>query len=147
MRTTFIVGFPGETDADFAELCDFVKAQRFDRVGVFTYCQEDGTPAATLPGQVPDAVKQERQQHLMDLQAEISRERLERWVGQDVPVLIDGQSEEHEWVMSGRMATQAPEVDGQVFLDTPPDDVAAGQIRTVKILQTAAHDLVGMVVA
>lgn len=147
VRTTFIVGFPGETDADFAELCDFVRAQRFDRVGVFTYCQEDGTPAAELPGQVPEDVKMERQRVLMDLQADISRERLERWVGQDVPVIIDGPSEDHEWVMSGRMATQAPEVDGQVFLDAPPDDVAPGQIRTVKILQAAAHDLVGMVVA
>ncbi|MDG1479656.1 MAG: 30S ribosomal protein S12 methylthiotransferase RimO [Myxococcota bacterium] len=147
VRTTFIVGFPGETDADFAELCDFVRAQRFDRVGVFTYCQEDGTPAALLPGQVPEDVKMERQRVLMDLQADISRERLERWVGQDVSVIIDGPSEDHEWVMSGRMATQAPEVDGQVFLDAPPDDVAPGQIRTVKILQAAAHDLVGMVVA
>jgi ribosomal protein S12 methylthiotransferase len=146
VRTTFIVGFPGETDADFAELCDFVKQHRFDRVGVFTYCQEDGTPAATLPNQVPEDVKQERQRVLMDLQSEISRERLSRWVGQDVPVLIDGPSEEHEWVMSGRMTTQAPEVDGQVFLDTPPDDVQPGQIRTVKILQAASHDLVGMVV-
>jgi ribosomal protein S12 methylthiotransferase len=146
VRTTFIVGFPGETDADFAELCDFVKQHRFDRVGVFTYCQEDGTPAATLPNQVPEDVKQERQRILMDLQSGISRERLSRWVGQDVPVLIDGPSEEHEWVMSGRMTTQAPEVDGQVFLDTPPDDVQPGQIRTVKILQAASHDLVGMVV-
>jgi ribosomal protein S12 methylthiotransferase len=123
-----------------------VKQHRFDRVGVFTYCQEDGTPAATLPNQVPEDVKQERQRVLMDLQSEISRERLSRWVGQDVPVLIDGPSEEHEWVMSGRMTTQAPEVDGQVFLDTPPDDVQPGQIRTVKILQAASHDLVGMVV-
>jgi ribosomal protein S12 methylthiotransferase len=146
VRTTFIVGFPGETDADFEELCDFVREQRFDRVGVFTYCQEDGTPAAELPGQVPDEVKAERQEVLMEIQSEISAERLARWVGQDVPVIIDGPSDDHEWVMSGRMATQAPEVDGQVFLDTPPDDVAPGQIRTVKILQSAAHDLVGMVV-
>jgi ribosomal protein S12 methylthiotransferase len=146
VRTTFIVGFPGETDADFAELCDFVRQHRFDRVGVFTYCQEDGTPAALLPNQVPEEVKQERQRILMDVQSDISRERLSRWVGQDVQVIIDGPSDEHEWVMAGRMTTQAPEVDGQVFLDTPPDDVLPGQIRTVKILQAASHDLVGMVV-
>ena len=146
IRTTFIVGFPGETDEDFEVLCDFVRQQRFDRVGVFTYCQEDGTPAATLDGQVPEAVKQERQQHLMDLQAEISRERLGRWVGQTLPVIIDGTSEEHEWVIAGRTRVQAPEVDGVVFLDDPPEEVQPGQIRQVKITQAAEHDLVGVVV-
>ncbi len=146
VRTTFIVGFPGESDEDFAVLCDFVRQQRFDRVGVFTYCQEEGTPAAELPDQVPEEVKEERQQVLMALQAEISAARLERYVGQLVPVLIDGPSAEHELVLSGRMPTQAPEVDGQVFLDSPAEDVAAGQIRQVRILQTAQHDLVGEVV-
>ncbi|MEL6345731.1 MAG: 30S ribosomal protein S12 methylthiotransferase RimO [Myxococcota bacterium] len=147
VRTTFIVGFPGETDEDFDVLCDFVRQQRFDRVGVFTYCQEDGTPAATLDAQVPEDVKLARQRRLMEIQADISRERLQRWVGRTVPVLIDGVSEEHEWVLSGRMATQAPEVDGQVFLDAPGGDVQAGQMRPVKIIQAADHDLVGEVVA
>ncbi|MFT4978088.1 MAG: ribosomal protein S12 methylthiotransferase [Myxococcota bacterium] len=145
VRTTFIVGFPGETDADFDVLCDFVREQQFERVGVFTYCQEDGTPAATLPDQVPDEVKETRQRHLMALQADISRQRLQRWIGQTVPVLIDGTSEEHEWVLSGRMRTQAPEVDGQVFLDDPPEDVKPGQIRQVTITQAADHDLVGYI--
>ena len=146
IRTTFIVGFPGETDEDFAVLCDFVKDQQFERVGVFTYCQEDGTPAAELPDQVPDAVKEERQRVLMEIQAEISRQRLQRWIGQTVPVIIDGPSEDHEWVLCGRMRTQAPEVDGLVFLDDPPDDIKPGQIRQVKITQAAEHDLVGHVV-
>ena len=110
IRTTFIVGFPGETDADFAELSDFVKAQRFDRVGVFTYCQEDGTPAATLPDQVADRVKKSRQKALMKTQASISRQRLRALVGKSLPILVDGPDEENAGVLVGRLETQAPEV-------------------------------------
>jgi ribosomal protein S12 methylthiotransferase len=147
IRTTFIVGFPGETDHDFSELVDFVKAQNFERVGVFTYFQEDGTPAAELPNQVPEEIKLERQRILMEAQAEISAKRLDGMVGQVFPVLIDGQSDEHEWVITGRLPSQAPEVDGQVYIDGPPDDIAAGQIRQVRIDRTSEYDLVGTVVA
>lgn len=147
LRTTFIVGFPGETDADFAELVDFVKAQRFDHVGVFTYFQEDGTPAAELPDQVPEALREERQAELMAVQAEISRARLERQVGTVSEVLVDGPSEEHDWVQVGRLPTQAPEVDGQVYLERAPEDLAPGQLRQVRILRSSDYDLVGEVVA
>jgi ribosomal protein S12 methylthiotransferase len=146
IRSTFIVGFPGETEADFEELVDFLRVQRFDRVGVFTYFQEDGTDAAKLPDQVPEEVRQDRQRRLMEVQAEISREHLSGLVGQVQAVIIDGPSTDHEWVISGRLRTQAPEVDGQVFLDAPPDDVAAGQIRMVRIDRTSDYDLVGTVV-
>jgi ribosomal protein S12 methylthiotransferase len=146
IRTTLIVGFPGETEADFVELVDFVEDQKFDRVGVFTYFQEDGTDAALLPGQVPDEVKEERQRILMEAQARISTQRLSSMVGTVHPVLIDGAAEDHSWVLTGRLRTQAPEVDGQVFLDAPPDDVAAGQIRMVHIDRTSDYDLVGTVV-
>jgi len=146
IRTTFIVGFPGETQQDFEELVDFVRTQRFERVGVFTYFQEDGTDAASLPGQVPDEVKEERQRLLMEAQAEVSASRLEAMAGEVHPVLIDGPSEEHPWVWTGRLPTQAPEVDGQVFLDTPPEDIAAGQIRPVRIMRASEYDLVGAVV-
>lgn len=146
VRTTFIVGFPGETDEDFAVLQDFVKAQNFDRVGVFTYCQEDGTPAATLPDQVPDRVKKARQKALMKTQASISRRRLRALVGQTLPVLVDGPDESNAGVLVGRLQTQAPEVDGQVFLDDPPDDVRAGQFRQVRITRTSDYDLIGQVV-
>ena len=146
IRTTFIVGFPGETDADFEELCDFVQAQRFDRVGVFTYFPEDGTPAASLDGQVPEDVKLERQRHLMQLQARISREKLERMVGQVVPVLIEGTSEESEHVLRGRTETQAPDVDGQVYITRAPADVAVGEIRPMLIQQAGDHDLVGEII-
>jgi ribosomal protein S12 methylthiotransferase len=145
IRSTFIVGFPGETEEDFEELVDFIRTQQFDRVGVFTYFQEDGTDAAELPEQVPEDVRLDRQRRLMEVQAEISRDRLGRLVGQTLPVLIDGPSTEHEWVVGGRLRTQAPEVDGQVFLDAPPDNVVAGQIRMVRIDRTSDYDLVGTV--
>ena len=147
IRTTFIVGFPGETEEDFEELVDFVEKQQFDRVGVFTYFQEEGTPAANLPNQVPEDVKLERQRILMKTQSAISSSKLESMIGGVFPVLIDGPAAEHEWVIGGRLKTQAPEVDGQVYLDTPPDDVCAGQIRQVRIERTSDHDLVGTVVA
>ena len=146
IRTTFIVGFPGETDEDFAELTDFVKAQRFDRVGVFTYCQEEGTPAAALPDQVSERVKKSRQKALMKTQASISRQRLRALVGQRLPILVDGPDEENAGVLVGRLPTQAPEVDGHVFLDDPPDDVRAGQIRQVRITRCSDYDLIGTVV-
>ncbi|MCO4744433.1 MAG: 30S ribosomal protein S12 methylthiotransferase RimO [Proteobacteria bacterium] len=146
IRTTFIVGFPGETDADFAELCDFVTAQRFDRVGVFTYFPEQGTPAAELEHQVPEDVKLERQRHLMELQAAISREKLNALVGQVIPVLIEGTAEESEHLLRGRTETQAPEVDGQVYITRAPDDVAVGQIRPFLIKQAGDHDLVGEII-
>lgn len=145
IRSTFIVGFPGETEADFAELMDFIQVQQFDRVGVFTYFQEDGTPAAAMPDQVEDAVKEERQRLLMEAQAAISRAKHEALVGTRQTVLVDGPSEEHELVWSARLPTQAPEVDGQVFLDAAPEDLRAGQLRAVEITRATDHDLVGRV--
>jgi ribosomal protein S12 methylthiotransferase len=146
LRTTFIVGFPGETDRDFEELVDFVRAQQFDRVGVFTYFQEEGTHAATLPGQVPEAVRLERQAELMRVQAEISRARNEALVGQVHTVLVDGPAEEDDRIPAGRLATQAPDVDGQVLLDEADEDVRPGQFRQVQITAASDYDLVGRVV-
>ena len=143
IRTTFIVGFPGEQDADFDVLKDFVAAQRFDRVGVFTYFQEDGTPAASLPGQVAEGVKLARQKELMKLQAGISRTKHRALVGKELTVLVDGPSKESDIVLTGRLATQAPDVDGQVFLSETGPEVRAGQFRRVRITRAAAHDLVG----
>jgi ribosomal protein S12 methylthiotransferase len=146
IRTTFIVGFPGETEADFSELVDFIEHQRFSRVGAFTYFQEDGTPAAELPNQVPEEVCLERQERLMLAQAPISRAAHERLIGQTVTVLVDGPSDENELVLSGRLSSQAPDVDGQVFLDEAPEDVRAGQFRQVQIQRVSEYDLVGQVV-
>ncbi|MCB9761548.1 MAG: 30S ribosomal protein S12 methylthiotransferase RimO [Alphaproteobacteria bacterium] len=147
IRSTFIVGFPGETEADFEELLDFVEAQRFTRVGVFTYFQEEGTPAAELPDQVPDAVKQRRQEDLMALQAEISQAQHDALIGREVTVMVDGVSEEHELLLTGRMPSQAPDVDGQVFLSSAPGGLRPGQIVPCRITQATAYDLVGEVLA
>ncbi len=146
IRTTFIVGFPGETDEDFAILQDFVAAQRFDRVGVFTYFQEDGTPAAALPGQVDEKVKKARQKQLMKVQADISKKKHKALVGTEATVLVDGPSKESELVLVGRLASQAPDVDGLVYLSEVGPDVRPGQLRRVRITRVTAHDLVGDVI-
>ena len=146
LRTTFIVGFPGETDADFQELCDFVEAEQFDRVGVFTYYPEEGTPAATLPGQVDEAVKKARQKELMKRQAAISRSKHRKLLKTEQTVLVDGPSKESPMVLVGRLASQAPDVDGQVWLTETDETVRAGQFRRVRIVKATAHDLVGEVV-
>jgi len=143
VRTTFIVGFPGETDEDFQELMDFVRTWRFSRVGVFTYCQEDGTPAAELPGQVEEEVKLERQRLLMELQAKISLEHHQSLVGSIVPVMLDGTSKEHDLLLAGRLESQAPEVDGQVLITSAPSGVQPGHVLPCRIVQAAEHDLVG----
>ena len=146
IRTTFIVGFPGETEADFEELCSFVRDQEFDHVGVFTYFQEDGTPAAELDNQVDDDVKIERQATLMKIQAGISRKKLQAQVGQVLPVLIEGTAEESDLLLRGRTWFQAPDVDGQVYITSAPDDVEVGQIRAVRITEAGDYDLVGEVI-
>ena len=146
VRTTFIVGFPGETDQDFEELCDFVRARKFHHVGVFTYFQEDGTTAAEMSGQVAEDVKLARQQRLMEIQAEISTSRLKGFLGKEIPVLIEGTSDESEFLLKGRAAWQAPDVDGQIFITSAPENVSVGQIRTCKIVQAGQYDLVGEIV-
>ncbi len=146
LRTTFIVGFPGETEADFDELMDFVGTNGFARVGVFTYCQEDGTPAAELPGQVPEEIKLDRQRRLMELQEEISERQHASLVNAIVPVMLDGTSSEHELLLAGRLESQAPEVDGQVLITSAPEGVKPGQVLPCHITQAAAHDLVGEIV-
>ena len=143
IRTTFIVGFPGETEDDFAVLEDFVREQKFSRVGVFTYFQEEGTPAAELPDQVPEEIRELRQARLMQVQAEISRAANEELVGQIVPVMLDGVSGESDLLLSGRLMTQAPEVDGQVFVTSIPAGAKAGDVLPCRIVQAADHDLVG----
>ncbi len=143
LRTTFIVGFPGETDRDFQELVDFVREQRFDRVGAFLYSQEVGTEAAELAQQVPDSVKQERLDQLMAVQAEIAMEKHQAMVGKVLPVMIDGVSTESEHLLEGRLESQAPDVDGKVFLTNPRAGLHPGSIVPVQIVQASEVDLVG----
>jgi ribosomal protein S12 methylthiotransferase len=141
LRTSFIVGFPGETDADFEELCDFVRAQRFDHVGVFKFSREEGTPSHDLDDQVPPDVIAQRHDHLMALLKEQSGDRLAKYEGQRIPVLVDGPSEETELLLAARHATMAPEVDGTVYIN---DGVArAGDLVEVEITETFDYDMVG----
>ena len=144
LRTTCIVGYPGETDSEFAELAHFIEEGYFDYVGVFTYSQEEGTTAAKLQDDVPSKVKRERKKHLMEIQKKVSLKRNESWVGKNLKVLVDGSSEESELVLVGRHQGQAPDVDGVVYLNEC--DLAAGEFATVKVTEAHDYDLVGKIV-
>ena len=146
LRTTFLVGHPGETDADFAQLLDFVKAQQFSRAGCFAYSKEEGTLSARMPGQITTAVKKSRLSKLLKLQGQISRQLLAAQVGTEIDVLIEGLSEETDLLLQGRSSQQAPEIDGVVYINDAPADVGRGQIRRVLVTQAGEHDLVGHVI-
>jgi len=143
-RTAFIVGHPGESDADFTELVDFVKWAEFDRVGVFRYSDEDGTGAETQDAKVKPKDSAARHRKLMAVQRPIARKRNRALIGTRVEVLVDGASEEHEFVLQGRHAGQAPDIDGVVYLSGA--EVSAGSMVMADISQSADYDLVGEVV-
>jgi ribosomal protein S12 methylthiotransferase len=144
LRTTLIVGFPGETDADFADLEAFVADTRFDHVGVFTYSHEDGTRAFALSDDVPAAVKRRRRNALMARQKKIVAAAQKARIGSEVRVLIDGPSPEHELVVQGRLEGQAPEIDPVVFLtNCDPQGYAGGQLINVRVVGARGYDLVG----
>lgn len=134
LRTSFIVGYPGETEADFAELAAFVREQRFDHMGVFTYSQEEGTAAAMLPDQVDEATKQERRRVLMEMQQGISRQRNEQLVGQSTEVLVEGRG-------VGRIARQAPEIDGITYIQGAN---SPGKVLRCRITAASDYDLVAV---
>jgi len=139
LRTTYMVGFPGEDEEDFARLCDFVRETRFDRVGVFRYSDEEGTAAYQLPGKVPRAVARKRYRHLCEIQREIMREKLQSRVGEVSRALVDA-------VIGGglaqaRLPSQAPEIDGVVFLkgDVQPGDLVDARITGVRDVDLEAE--------
>ncbi len=140
-RTAFIVGHPGETDEEFQELLDFVKWAEFDRVGVFRYSDEETSRSFTIEGKVPARAAAARHRKLMTLQRKISQKKSESFIGRELDVLVDGPSDEHEFVMMGRHAGQAPDIDGQVYLSG--GEVQPGEIRRVRISQASDYDLVG----
>jgi ribosomal protein S12 methylthiotransferase len=142
IRTSIIVGYPGETDADFNELLDFLQEARFERLGVFTYSHEDGTRAYQLTDDVPDDVKLERQREIMRVQAEIVEERNNALIGRTLRVLVDELDKENN-VALGRSVWDAPEVDGNIML---PPDVVPGEFYNVRIVQSELFDLVGEVI-
>ncbi len=149
VRTTFISGFPGETEADHEELLSFIKNVEFDRVGVFTYSDEEGTPAFDLPDKVPHRTAARRRTSLMKEQAKISHRKNKARVGEVVQVLFEGESKESELLWQGRMETQAPDIDGCVLINDVPDGVipAAGEIVNVEITQAHEYDLIGRILA
>jgi ribosomal protein S12 methylthiotransferase len=148
VRTTFIVGFPGEREEDFDELLDFVRTVEFDRVGVFTYSDEENSAAIELDEKVDQRVARKRERRLMKEQARISRRKNRKLVGQHVKVLLEGKSKESDLLLEGRMETQAPEIDGSILINDAPDgaDVRPGQFVTVEITEAHEHDLVGRIV-
>jgi ribosomal protein S12 methylthiotransferase len=144
MRTTFITGFPGETDADFDELVEFVREQRFERLGVFTYSFEADTPAARLPGHLPEEVKAERRDRLMEVQQEIAFSWNDAQIGRRRDVLVDSAVPEEKNAWVGRSYADAPDVDGVVFVTG--SRLTAGAIVSCEIVARSGYDLVGVAV-
>ena len=142
LRSTFIVGFPGETEAEFQALCDFVKETEFDDVGVFTYSQEEGTPAATMDGQIPEEIKEERYHQLMAIQAKVSEIRNQELEGSVHTMLVEKVEQEKGVTQAvGRIEIQAPDVDGLTYLEDA-EGVQPGDMIPVRIAQGFAYDLV-----
>jgi ribosomal protein S12 methylthiotransferase len=143
LRTTFIVGFPGETAGDFTELEQFIDEIGFDHLGVFTYSHEEGTSAFDLKDDVPASVKRQRQDRLMARQRDLVAARQQRRIGQKVRLVVDGPSLEHELVLQGRLAGQAPEIDPVVYLtDCDPSALEKGAFIDVEIVGSQEYDLV-----
>jgi ribosomal protein S12 methylthiotransferase len=143
LRTTFIVGFPGETDAEFAELQSFVEATRFDHVGVFTYSDEVGTSAHDLADDVPAKTKRQRQSRIMSVQKKVVARAQKNRVGERVRLLVDGPSSEHELVIRGRLEGQAPDIDPLVYLtDCDPAELTAGRFVDAEIVGARGYDLI-----
>lgn len=147
VRTSMIVGFPGETDADFEQLCQFVEAAQFDRLGVFSYSDEETSGSFLLDGKVDKRTIYARKRKLMALQRRISLKRNMRLVGSEVPILIEGPSKETELLWEGRTATQAPEIDGVCYInDFGPGEPRPGEMRRLRITEAHDYDLVGELV-
>ena len=142
IRSTFIVGFPGETDAQYQTLRNFLEEMRLDKVGVFTYSREEGTPAYDMPNQVPEDVMQERYHDLMSLQCKISEELNHELEGRELEVLVEGRDEEQANIAVGRSYREAPDVDGQVYIEGDTDSQIGDLVR-VRVLQGFTYDVVG----
>jgi ribosomal protein S12 methylthiotransferase len=143
LRTTFIVGFPGETDADVDELCSFVADHAFDHIGVFTYSHEEGTSAHQLTDDVPAAEKKRRRNRVMGLQKRLVRQRQRHRIGQRTRVMVDGPSSDHELVLRARLSTQAPDIDASVYLaECDPSVYRGGDVVEVEIIGSRDYDLI-----
>ena len=141
LRTTLITGFPGETQEQHEELAEFVDEMEFDRLGVFTYSPEEGTPAAAMPDQIDEEIKEERQAELMELQQEIAFDNAENMIGREMLVMIEGKvADENAFV--GRTYRDAPNVDGLIFINTD-EELISGDFAKVKVTGALDYDLIG----
>ena len=147
VRTTFITGFPGETEDDFQELLSFVRTVEFDRVGIFTYSDEEGTPAYDLPNKIDPKIAKKRRDLLMKAQAKVAKRKHKAMLGKTVRVMFEGESTETELLWQGRMETQAPDIDGCVLINDVPEGFVPqpGEIVTVLITEAQEYDLVGRI--
>ncbi len=143
LRTTFLLGFPGETAEDVDELVDFLRRARFDHVGVFAYANEEGCPAERMGQQVDEEEKNERVQKVLSVQSAISAENLTRYIGKKEPVLVEGKSRETDLLLEGRTRFQAPEIDGCVLINE--GKASPGEIVEVEITEAQIYDLVGRI--
>jgi ribosomal protein S12 methylthiotransferase len=149
IRTTFIVGFPGETEKDVDDLESFIKEGHFTNLGVFTYSPEPGTPSHDMPGQIPQKIKEARRARLMLAQKEVVTKKLDSFVGKNLEVLVEGTHEDTDLLLSGRTRFQAPEIDGTIIINEFAEGISGvkpGEIGTVEITEVAGYDLVGTMV-
>jgi ribosomal protein S12 methylthiotransferase len=146
LRTTFIVGFPGETEADFEELCEFVREAQFDWMGAFGYSDEEGAGAYALDEKLPPREIERRRRHLMQIQRQISRKKRKALVGKEFDLLLEGPSAETELLLEGRTEMHAPEIDGKVFInDVSGRDVHVGEFYRFQVTEAHDYDLVGRI--
>ncbi len=147
VRTSMIVGFPGETEKDFEELCRFAEAAQFDRLGVFSYSDEETSGSYLLDGKVDKRTIHGRKRKLMALQRRVSLRRNRQLIGKEFPVLVEGPSQETDLLWQARLATQAPEIDGLCYVnDFGPGEPRPGEIRTLRVTEAHDYDLVGELV-
>jgi ribosomal protein S12 methylthiotransferase len=144
IRTTVMVGFPGEKEADFKEMVDFLQQHRFDHVGVFAYSNEEGCRAEALPDHCDEELKEARRQRVMELQAEISQAGLKRYLGKELSVLVEGVSQETDLLLEGRAWFQAPDIDGCVYISSGHS--LPGAMVDVRVTDSDYYDLVGEII-
>jgi ribosomal protein S12 methylthiotransferase len=147
LRTSFIVGFPGETEQEFEELCDFVREAQFDWMGAFSYSDQEGAGAYDLEKKLPSAEIERRRKHLMSIQRQISKKKKKALLGREFDLLLEGESEESDLLLEGRTQMHAPEIDGKVFINDFPDHLQPqpGQFYRCKITESHDYDLVAKV--
>ena len=144
LRTSLIVGFPGETEEDFKKLLHFVEETQFDRLGVFCYSREEGTPAAVMSDQISERVKRERYKKLMRVQARVSFKRNRLLIDSVEQVVVEGYSEETDLLLKGRSSRQAPDIDGQVYITA--GEARVGDFVNLRITDSSDYDLIGEIV-